>query len=273
MRILHFLTIIVFIIAQPAFPLTIRFLNVGHGDAILISTDSGKKILIDSGLPDKNFIRKYIPGKKISLLILTHTDLDHCGNFPRLLRRCRIRRLAEPGYPSGTPLYPLILRLARRKNIPICWPVRGTILPVDRNTRLQFLNPPESLFQYTKADANNNSLVFILHYGKHRVLFTGDAEKTALRDILNTYTGLRFEYLKVPHHGSKTGFLKELYTGRNLKAAIISCSEAARRKSPLSLRLLRLARKNGIRIMKTTGCRYIELKLVKKNSSLKKVCW
>ena len=53
-------------------------------------------------------------------------------------------------------------------------------------------------------DANNNSLVVQLAYGKNRFLFMGDAEEKAEEDMIKENYDLECDVLKVGHHGSYT---------------------------------------------------------------------
>src|SRR3989338_9479330 len=67
----------------------IFFLDVGQGDAIFITTPSGKQILIDGG-PDKSVLHELsdvIPfyDRSIDMIIATHSDSDHIGGLPDVL--------------------------------------------------------------------------------------------------------------------------------------------------------------------------------------------
>src|SRR3989338_691447 len=61
--------------------ITVAFLNVGQGDAILIDTPNGQQILIDGG-PNKQILAelsKILPfyDRTIDVVIATHPDQDH----------------------------------------------------------------------------------------------------------------------------------------------------------------------------------------------------
>ena len=65
---------------------------------------------------------------------------------------------------------------------------------------------------------NNNSIVCKLNYRKFSMMFTGDIEDVAEKQILKTYENklqlLNSTIIKIPHHGSKTSstenFIKEI---------------------------------------------------------------
>jgi competence protein ComEC len=55
----------------------------------------------------------------------------------------------------------------------------------------------------TDSDPNNSSIVLRLETHGIRVLFAGDLENDAQRELLDRGADLRAEVLKVPHHGSR----------------------------------------------------------------------
>jgi competence protein ComEC len=75
------------------------------------------------------------------------------------------------------------------------------------NARLEILAPEEPLIKGTQADANNNSIVARLVYGKTSFLFTGDMEEAERERLLKSAApdALRANVLKVAHHGSHNG--------------------------------------------------------------------
>lgn len=71
---------------------------------------------------------------------------------------------------------------------------------------------------------NNNSIVAKLNYKNFSMLFTGDIEEVAERQILKEYSGtniLKSTVLKVAHHGSKTSSIQQFIEVVNPKIALI----------------------------------------------------
>ena len=72
---------------------------------------------------------------------------------------------------------------------------------------------------------NNNSIVFNLHYKNFSMLFTGDIEEIAEKEILKEYKNnlkvLNSTILKVGHHGSKTSSAQEFIDAVNPRIALI----------------------------------------------------
>jgi beta-lactamase superfamily II metal-dependent hydrolase len=73
------------------------FLDVGQGDAILISR-GGNQILIDGGPRGSlllSRLSRYVPfwDRTIETVVMTHPDADHIGGFPDLLDRYRVGKV------------------------------------------------------------------------------------------------------------------------------------------------------------------------------------
>ena len=72
---------------------------------------------------------------------------------------------------------------------------------------------------------NNNSIVCKLHYKNFSMLFTGDIEEIAEKQILEKYKNnlkiLNSTVLKVGHHGSKTSSIEEFIEAVRPRIALI----------------------------------------------------
>lgn len=76
---------------------------------------------------------------------------------------------------------------------------------------------------------NNNAIVMKLQYKNFSMLFTGDIEEIAEKQILNLYKNdldrLKATVLKVAHHGSKSSSTEAFIKAVNSKIAIIGVGE------------------------------------------------
>ena len=83
---------------------------------------------------------------------------------------------------------------------------------------------------------NNNSLVFKLRYINFSMLFTGDIEEIAEKEILDKYKEntefLKSTILKVAHHGSKTSSTKEFINIVKPKYAVIGVGKDNKFRHP-----------------------------------------
>ena len=101
--------------------------------------------------------------------------------------------------------YQELLRLVKEKSIKLSYVKMGDKLKVDKEVFIQILWPQERLLQ--ENILNNNSMVCKVQYHSFSMLFTGDIEELAEKEILQVYkdtTILRATVLKIAHHGSKS---------------------------------------------------------------------
>ena len=100
--------------------LTVSFLSVGQGDAILITLPEGN-LLIDGG-GDASFAVSFAEELEragvdaLDCLIITHPERDHVAYLPALLEEIPVRRAFLPYIEEGFfPLFDETARLAREK--------------------------------------------------------------------------------------------------------------------------------------------------------------
>ena len=100
----------------------------------------------------------------------------------------------------------------------------GDKLKIDKEIYFDILWP-NSTKLINKNILNNNSIVCKLHYRNFSMLFTGDIEEIAERDIIKEYKKnlniLNSTILKVAHHGSKSSSIQEIIQAIKPKIAVI----------------------------------------------------
>jgi len=194
--------------ALPDGRLHINILDVGQGECILIRTPDGQNILIDSG-PDPasacTQLGKKLPfwDRHIDMLILTQLQSDHIAGSLEILKRYDIGSLGTPPYSSNAVLPGGIIEAARIKKVALNTLVSGNQLNTGSGVRLAVLNPPTEPFKGTEDDANNNSIVIRISYGKVNFLLCSDIGMETERFLADNRAGLQSDVLKVAHHGSK----------------------------------------------------------------------
>ncbi len=214
--------------------LTVTFIDVGQGASALIEAPCGMVILVDAGgepsyrgdpgavgeriiLP---FLR-YRGIKEIDIAIITHPHEDHFGGFIPLVELLKVKHLFVSPVQGGSDHYEGLLEKALSGGTVIqqasarqTWSCRG-------GTVLEIIAPPHTLYRGTSSDLNNNSIVFILRYGEVKMLFTGDIEDTAVKDMLKNNSDLRSNLLLIPHHGGYLETMPALLEAVEPDAAVI----------------------------------------------------
>ena len=207
--------------------LKISFLDVGEGDAILITTPKGKSILIDTGNLITGFrVAEYLKMnniKKLDYLIFTHSDPDHIGGSFFILQMLKVKNI----YDNAEDL----TYLAKSSDI-----YRWYGQLVRKSTNYRILRAKDALFidgvvlnvlwpsqKLAFGDSNNNSIVIMLEFGKFRCLLTGDLGIDGERRILiEQGVKLKADILKVGHHGASDATCDNFLNKVSPKIAIIS---------------------------------------------------
>jgi competence protein ComEC len=197
--------------------LKLTFLDVGEGDSAIISFPNDRHWVIDAGglrqapsweESSRTFdigeavVSRYLWHQwitKLDRLILSHSDLDHAGGVPALIKNFRVERLDFS--PADDDILRSILRVAQDKKVPLNLVHSGMEERLGEVT-IRVFNPAENS---TLASANDNSIVLGIFYGRFSAIFTGDLERMGEAEILNHSWDLGTFLLKIAHHGSRSG--------------------------------------------------------------------
>jgi len=214
--------------------LDIYFINVGQGDAELITTSQGSVILIDGG-PSNNLsyeISNLLPFwiDYINLVIVSHSHADHISGLIDMLDRYRINCILyddtdDPISNTEKELREKIYDNPTKDSPPI---VSGCLNKDDTLSVTNYANPNGADKQ---KNQNLESIVTLISDGSFDVLFTGDAEneeQVNIIDMINT----DIEILKVPHHGASDSFYGDLIEKLKPELAVISVGKDNSYKHP-----------------------------------------
>jgi competence protein ComEC len=217
--------------------LRVAFLDVGQGDAILVTTPNGYDLLVDCGPSGLVLLRELgavLPpwDRTIDRLVVTHPQADHAGGCAAASGRYRIRDgAAWNGQPSTSDAW-----RALAGAVPPPTPLAaGASWSRDGVTFRVVWPPAEVDFE----DPNDASIVLEISFGATRVLLTGDIESAAQAALTDSVGAV--DVLKVPHHGSATS-RSSFFAGTAPKVAVISVGEGNPYGHPAEATLRALAR-------------------------------
>lgn len=203
---------------QTSANVTIKFIDVGQGEAILIALPE-KTMLIDAGptgsAPKIAQVLQELGRDKIDYLVATHPDEDHIGGMADVISSTQIGTIYAPNKTNNTATYRKFLTAIQNNNLQITLAEAGTIIDQTDSYKLEILWPKKDA---NFPDTNDYSIIIKLTIGTKTFLFTGDAPTSA---ILNSNPG-HIDVLKLSHHGSRTGTTEQLVRKLSPTYAVVS---------------------------------------------------
>lgn len=192
---------------------TFNFIDVGQGDATLIESRAGHRILIDGG-PDaraSNYLLKKYPSTDLVLdaVILTHPDNDHLGGLRDVLNHFRARAVFITGVIQASNSYNSFLLQLEQTKTPVYVITAGSQL-IFGEISLKIISPHQSWYGAYLTKSNNTGIVIDAKVGARHFLLTGDIESGIEKALVKNGLSQNFDVIKVPHHGSKTSSSPEL---------------------------------------------------------------
>ncbi|UCD08366.1 MAG: ComEC/Rec2 family competence protein, partial [Dehalococcoidales bacterium] len=242
----------VFACSMPDGKLHVYFLDVGQGDAILVSKGS-RQILVDGG-PSPQAITtalgREMPfwDRTIDLVVLTHPDADHVTGLIEVLQRYEVKQVLYPETEVYSGLYAEFLALIKEKNISSILAEAGQRISLTENIYLDVVNPAHNV-RY--SDMDDNSVVLYLESGTINYLLTGDITKEGEYELVTRRAVKETTVLKLAHHGSASSTTNEFLNVVNPAIAIISAGKVNRYGHPDEEVLERLKMKGDITIFNT----------------------
>lgn len=201
-----------------------HFIDVGQGDAILITSPDGNMLVDTSVKSARDELVAYLDSVGVTsfeYLVLTHPDADHIGNADYIIDNYEIKNILLPDHASTSKTYERMLTAMENSTANVICPEPGYVFSLGalQNT---VIAPNEDY-----GDPNEMSIVFKAVYGNTSVMMTGDAEVESEGDIVKIWNAadLKCDILKVGHHGSTTSTTQAFLEAVDPDIAIISCGE------------------------------------------------
>lgn len=216
-------------------PVAVHFIDVGQGDAALITTPHGRAIMVDTGgtTLGSNFDigeRVVVPYLRhygvlaLDYLILTHSHQDHAGGAGALVSAIPVKTIIT----TREQMTPAIRSLVYHKQ-------DGTIIPAYAGQSIlldgvtvEIVHAPLAA---TRA-GNEVSAVIRVSFGNHSFLLTGDLEAKQEANLIGTGQLDNCTVLKVGHHGARTATSEEFLDKIRPSHAVISVGQDNRYGHP-----------------------------------------
>jgi len=217
---------------RPARNLRVDFLDVGQGDAALVTMPDGTTLLVDGGgRPSfasttdtarrigETVVSEYLWWRglaKIDYIVATHADADHIDGLNDVLKNFTVRAALVGRAPANDPEFAKFAQTIAETQTHLETIQAGDVIRFGEVEVSAFWPPSEGI-----GSDNNDSVVLRIKLGDRSILLTGDIEKAAERSLI-TSTQLKTDVVKVPHHGSKTSSTTDFVQATKPTYAIIS---------------------------------------------------
>lgn len=203
----------------------ITMIDVGQGDCTLIRLPFQQgNILIDTG-GNKDYdlaTQTIIPYLKsigihyLDYVYISHDDFDHCGALESLIHH---------------------------------FPVKHVIQEYEEYRQIGNIEI-EMLKHSYSSDNNDQSLVMNVQMNNYHILWTGDISQNVEKELIDIYTNISVDILKVSHHGSSTATSSDLLDWIHPQVAMIGVKKNNLYHHPSEKVITRLKRKK-INILRT----------------------
>lgn len=220
--------------------LEVSFLDVGQGDAALVTMPDGTTILIDGGgrptfgneseqrqqrSIGERVVCEYLWSRgldSIDYVLATHADADHIDGLNDVVRNFRVRSAIVGRQPDNDPEYARFAETLNDAGVAIQVIQAGDVLRFG-SVEAEVLWPVAE--DSGTASHNDDSVVVRIRFGERSFLLTGDIEKAAETALLTLPDRLSADVVKVAHHGSRTSSTVPFVSAAHPALAVISVGQ------------------------------------------------
>lgn len=214
---------------------TIRVLDVGQGDGILVSFPNGKHVLFDGGIAGFGKdagehvilpVLRHLGIRRLEAIIASHPHADHVGGLVTVMERVEVGHYLDSGQHFGSSTAARIHQLIRDQGITYHIVAAGDSILGFGDVSAVVLHPrPGYVNLHGKAPdgLNNGSVVVKITFRGKSCLLTGDIEHETDSALLAWGERLRSTILKAAHHGSRTSSTRPFLKAVRPRWVAISC--------------------------------------------------
>jgi competence protein ComEC len=229
--------------------LRVDFLDVGQGDAALLTMPDGRTLLVDAGGRGGDWSglqtdrrRSGMSGRSIGeavvseylwwrgldtvdYVLATHADADHIDGLNDVLRNFTVTAAFVARSPGNDPEYGKFAQTLSSTRTPIANVQAGDVIRFG-DVQVHVLWPPAAT-EANEPSGNNDSIVLRVDFGNRSLLLTGDIEKNGESALIAAGRQFSADLVKVPHHGSRSSSTLPFVAATQAQFAIISVGQSS----------------------------------------------
>lgn len=206
-------------------PLRVAFLDVGQGDAMLVSFPGDVQILIDAGPSGElaSKLSRYPPfyDRDIELAVLTHPHADHLRGFLEVFKNYNVKNFVFSGANYSSRVYADFMEALKKEGSNVYLARTGDVISYQGVPILRILSPDKIELGRDFKKIHDSNIVSQLELGNKKFLLMGDAEEVMEYALIASNAITDVDILKVGHHGSKTSTSQKLLQAAQPEEAII----------------------------------------------------
>lgn len=234
--------------STPGGQVTVRFLDVGQGDAVLVRSPEGKTLLVDGGRSTtrmKALLAEY-GVDKVDLMVATHADSDHITGLITAAQEAKPTLFVNNGLAGTTKTWERLVSALRADGT--TFQKAGNQVVNLGSVKVHVIGPPADMGD----DQNDNSVGLRVEFGRFSALMTGDSETPETRAWL---AGDRAEIrgpiqvYKSIHHGAANGDNQAWLDA--VKPETVTISVGPNNYGHPTRAALDLYAKNGVKVYRT----------------------
>jgi competence protein ComEC len=199
----------------------VTLLAVGAGQCAVVQPPSGRTVLIDAGSTSLVDVMGKCLGPylrhsrctQIDTVMISHANLDHFSGVSELAEAYGVREVLTGAhfkrFSFGNPPAEEMLSALDRMERPPRRLSPGDHTPLGADTEIEVLWPPPDQRYAYHFSVNDVSLVLKLTHAGKSILFPGDIQDPAMKELLKKPERLKADVLIAPHHGSGEGFTEQ----------------------------------------------------------------